>query len=81
MGEYGYELITGKGRAKNGLLNGQRMAREIGRVREAAPHGKGSTEGHGEGRDGETRDREVPGTMTEVVTILPSSLEWERYPV
>ena len=51
------------------------MDREIGRVREAVSQGKGSTEGHGEGRDGETRDREVPWTMTEVVTILPISLE------
>ena len=71
MGEFGYER---NGKAKSGLLNGQRMAREIGRIREAAPCGKGSTEGHGEGRDEETRDREVPRTMTEVVTILPSSL-------
>ena len=72
MGEFDYERDV---KVKSGLLDGQRMAGEIGRIREAASRGKGRTGGHGEGRDEGTRDREGLRTMTGLVTTLPGQLE------
>ena len=75
MGEFDYEREV---KVKSGLPDEQRMAGEIGRIRDAASRGKGRTEGHGEGRDEGTRDREGSRTMTGMVAILPGWLEWKR---
>ena len=72
MGEFDYE---GDVKVKGGLRDGQRMTEEIGRIGEAASHGKGRTGDHGEGRDEGTRDRKGLWAITWLVTALPGRPE------